>query len=118
MIERIINLPGLPEMMEQDGQLPGDGDDSSPFCVFPSSFSQLQAPTAQVAVGTERTQDVLGGSDEQAAQISVSGLRDAQLRIATSRLISTRDEAESWLYLPALPEALRIFQRKDLGQGC
>ena len=95
LVERVIDLTGLPEMMEQDGQLSGDGDDSSPFCIFPSAFSKLQAPTAQVAIRSKGSQDVLSGSHEQAAQVRVSGLGDAQLRVVSSRLISPRDEALS-----------------------
>jgi len=74
LVERVVDLTSLPEMMEQDGQLSRDGDDGSPFCIFPSSFSKHQPPTSQVTtlvprmgIRSEGTQDVLSGTDEQAA---------------------------------------------------
>jgi hypothetical protein len=59
MIERVIHLAGLPKMVKKNGQLSGDTDHSSLSGVLASPFSQLQPPAPQIAVRSERSQDVL-----------------------------------------------------------
>jgi len=44
--------------------------------VLPSPFSQLQTPAAQIAIGSKGTQDVLCGSNQQAAQVGIAGFGD------------------------------------------
>jgi len=59
----------------------------------------------------------LCGGDEQSAQVSVSGLRDSQLRVLITGLVSPRDKAQNWTHLPAPAEAIGILKREDEGQG-
>jgi len=103
--------------VEQNSKLSSHGNDGPLLGVLASSFGQFQTPTAQVAIRPKRPQDVLSGSNQQAAQVGVSGLRDPQLRVFITRLISTRDKAEGWPHLPALAEAIGIFKCEDEGQG-
>jgi hypothetical protein len=59
----------------------------------------------------------LDGSNEQAAKVGGSSLRDPQLRVFFTGLISTRDEAEGWPPFPALAGAIGVFKREDESQG-
>jgi hypothetical protein len=68
-IKGIIDFSGLPKAVEQNSKLSGNGNHGSLFGVLASTFGEFQAPAAQIAVGTEGTQDILGGRDEQTTQI-------------------------------------------------
>ena len=104
-------------MVEHDSQLPGDANYRSFLGVLPSTFSQLQTPAAQVAVRTKGPQDVLGGSDEQTAQVGVPRFRDSQLGILIAGLIPPGDEPNGRTDLPAAVEAIRVFKCENEGQG-
>jgi hypothetical protein len=97
-------------MMEQDRQFPGDGNHSSLFGVLASAFCELEAPTAKIAVRTERPEHVLSGTNKQSTQVAVSGLGDAQLRVLIAGLITPGDEAQRRTNFSALFGSVRAFQ--------
>ena len=61
MVEGIINLAVFPEMVKQHGQLSGHRNDSALFGVLATALGEPQSPPTQVAVRSERPEDVLGG---------------------------------------------------------
>ena len=72
----IIDFSGLPQVVEHDGQFPCDTNHGSLFSNLATAFSQLQAPMAQIAIGSKRPETVLCGTDQQAAQVGVTRFRD------------------------------------------
>ena len=66
VVERFVDFAGSPEAMEQHGQFPCDGNDGSLLRVAPATSCDQQAVPAQIAVRSERTEDVLRASDQQA----------------------------------------------------
>jgi hypothetical protein len=115
-IKGIIDFSGLPKAMKQNSKLSGYGYHGSLFGVLSTAFSKLQAPTAQVAVRTEGTQDILGGRDEQTTQIGIARLGDTQLGIVIAGLIASGDEADGRTDLPAPAEVFGLFKREDEGK--
>ncbi len=116
-IEGVIDLARLPQMVEQDSQFSGNGNDGSLFGVLPTAFREPQAPATQIAIGAEWAQDILGGGNEQPTQVGIACLGDAQLGVTISGLIASRDEADGRTDLPASAEAVWVFKRKDESQG-
>src|SRR4051794_19543717 len=55
--------------------------------------------------------------DQQASQIDVARLRDAELRISIARLTASWSQTEIAAYIPASPEALLVSQSEDEGQS-
>jgi len=116
-IEGVVDFTGLPEVVKQHSQLPGDTDYSSLFSVLPSSFGQLQAPAAQVAIGSKRPENVLCGGDQQSAKEGITGLGNVELGVVIAGLISARDKPQRRTDLPAPAEAIGLFKGEDEGQG-
>src|SRR5450756_420532 len=100
--------------MQQHRQLSCNGHDGSFLRVPFASDRQCLAESSQVAVLSERPQDVLRRLDKKAAQQAVTLFRDAQLRVGVSALASRRYEPEIGPDCPALPETARMLQRQDL----
>jgi len=116
-IKGIIDFSGLPKAVEQNSKLSGNGNDGSIFGVLASTFCELQAPAAKIAVGTEGTQDVVRRANQQSAQEGVAGLGDRELRVAVAGLVASRDEPEGGSDLPALSEAAGVLESQHKGQG-
>ena len=116
-IEGIIDFSGLPKTVEQNSKLSGNGNDSSLFSVLASPFGQLQAPTSQVTVRSEGTEDVLGGGDEQATQEFIASLGDSQLRVMVAGLIPSGDQTDCGSDIAALEEAFWILKREEISQS-
>lgn len=85
--------------------------------VLPTAFGELQAPAAKIAVRTEGSEDVLGGSNQQSAHVGVSSLGDSRLGVLIAGLISARYQAQGRTDFPAGAEAIRGFQGEDIAQG-
>ena len=68
--------------MQQNRQLPRDGDDRAFLRILTSALSERQAPTTKVRVRTERTKDVMGAAYEKPPQERVACFRDTELRFA------------------------------------
>jgi len=124
-IEGIIDFSGLPKTVEQNSKLSGNGNDSSLFSVLASPFGQLQAPTSQVTVRSEGTENVLGGGDEQATQEFIASLPartpgrcgDSQLRVMVAGLIPSGDQTDCGSDIAALPEGHWDDVRKRFGSS-
>ena len=116
-IERIIDFSCFPEVVKQHGQLPGDANHGPLFGVLPSPFSKFQSPATQITVWSEGTEDVLSGTDQQAAQVGVSRFCNSQLRVLIAGLVTFWHETECRAYLAAFLEAARLFEGEDEAQG-
>ena len=73
-MEGVVDLAVFPQVVQEDGELSSDCDDGALLGVLPAPLGELEPPTAQVAVGTEGSQEVLGALHEQPAQVAVTGL--------------------------------------------
>ena len=71
-------------------------------------------PHRRRLVFSSRTQDVVAALDQQGSQINVTGLGDAELRIAVPGLAASRPEAEIAAHVATSPEAMRC--NTDLGE--
>ncbi len=98
--------------MQQDRQLSCGGDDGSLLCIPSATLGQPQAPASQVAVGTERTQNVLRSLDQQRSQIRVAFLADVHLWFTLPGVPAPRLQSEIATHVTALSETMRIFQRQ------
>lgn len=84
--------------------------------VFASTFRQLQSPSPEIGVLSERTQDVLRPLYQNHAQIGVSLPRNVQLWLALSGAPSARLQSHVAGCVAALAEPARVFQRQNVGQ--
>lgn len=88
-IKGIVDFTGLPEMMKQYSQLPGDTDHYPLFSVLwpvhqdrlSSSFSKIQTPATQVTVRAEEFKDVVSSIYKELAKVGIASLSDAELWI-------------------------------------
>jgi hypothetical protein len=70
--------------MQQHRQLSGCRNDGSLLPIGSTSLRQLQAPTPQVAIDPEWSQDVVRSLHQQRSQIRVAFLANMHLRLALS----------------------------------
>jgi len=117
MVEGVVDIARDPQAVEEDGQLAGHRHHRSLLGVLASAFGELETPAAQVTIGSEGSEDVLGAADEQATQVAVAGLGDAELGIARSGLVPLGDKTQSGRHLTRLAEAVRVIEGEDIGQG-
>src|SRR5450756_3141377 len=110
------DLSSPPQPMQQHRQLSCNGHDGSFLRVPFASDRQCLAESSQVAVLSERPQDVLRRLDQKAAQEAVTLFRDAQLRVGIPALALRRHQSEVRPHGPALSEAARMLQRQDIDQ--
>jgi hypothetical protein len=103
--------------MKQNSQLTSQAHYSSFLSILPTPLGYLQAPTTQIAVLTEGTQDVVGTVHEESAKIAVASLGDMKLRIVLTGLILLRDKAKTGTDFTAFPETMRIFEGENISQG-
>ena len=116
IVERFVLLAVDPEMMQQNCQLASHCDDRAFLSPFASTFSQLQSPSPEIGVFSERPQNVLCPLHQHHAQIGVSLPGDMQLRLALSGVPSARLQSHVTACISALAEAPRVFQRQDVCQ--
>jgi hypothetical protein len=90
LVQWFVNFSAGPEMMQQHRQLACGGDNGSLFSVSSTALGQLQSPASQVAIGTERSQDVLCSLHQQRPQIRIAFFADVQLRLALPGVSSSR----------------------------
>src|ERR1700730_7157953 len=108
-MERLVFLAADPEMMQQNCQLAGNGADRSFLSAFASMFGQLQSPSPQIGVLSERPQDVLCSLHQHHPQIGVSLPGDMQLRLALSGVPSARLQSYVTARIAALWKSPRVF---------
>jgi hypothetical protein len=70
--------------MEQDSQLASHSNHGLVLGLLASSFRQMQSPSPEGRVFSSWPEDVVRALDQQASQIDVASLRDAELRISIS----------------------------------
>jgi hypothetical protein len=125
MVEGFVDLPSDPQAMKEDSQLAGHRHHRSLLGVLASAFGELETPAAQVTIGSEGPENVLGAADEQATQVTVTGLpgrtpgrcSDPQLGLAVPGLVPLGDETQSGRHLTRLAEAVRVIEGEDICQG-
>jgi hypothetical protein len=81
IVQWLVHFSAHPQVMQQHRQLSGRGNDGSFLPASSATLGQPQAPTPQIAVGTERSQNMLRPLHQQRAQIGVAFLADVQLRL-------------------------------------
>ena len=86
--------------------------------VFPAPLGQSEAPSPEIAVFAEGSEDVVGAVYEKGAQEAVSGLGDAKLLLAASGLILSGTQTEIGTDRTASFEALWILDHEGEGQRC
>ena len=64
-----------------------------------------------------RSKDVIGALDQQASEISVAGMGDAELRIVISGLTSPWSQAQVATHIATSSEPLLAAERQHEGQG-
>src|SRR3712207_2993944 len=85
--------------------------------VLAPATGNFHAVSPQIRVSGERTQDVVGTSDQKSPYHLVALSGDAPLRITISRLILGRHEPQIRAYRAALLEPVRVLQGQHEGQG-
>src|SRR5580698_9414396 len=92
--------------MQQHRQLSRGRHDGSLLPGPSTTLRQLQAPAPEIAVDTERSQDMLRSLHQRSPQIRIAFCADMQLRLALPRVSSSRLQPEIAAYVPALPALL------------
>src|ERR1035437_3301229 len=80
-------------------------------------LSQLQSPSAQIAVDSPRSEDVVRSLHQESSQIWIALFADVHLWLALSRVAPSGLEAYVAGCIPALAETIWIFQRQDVGKS-
>src|SRR5438445_1096413 len=114
--DRAIDFAGEPQMVEEDGEFAGDGDDRT-FLRVLAAFRFTQPPAAQVAIRTVLTQHIVGAVYEQLPEVDVAGFSDAQLRRALAGRPLTRHQPQVGADLPASPEPPGVVYGQGEGKG-
>src|SRR5260370_941516 len=80
--QRFVRFSTYPQTMQQHCQLSCGGDHGSFLSVLPATFRPFQPPAPQVAVRSQRTQDVMRPLPQQCSQIRSAFPSDVHLRFA------------------------------------
>src|SRR5215472_11971594 len=103
-------------MLQQHRQLSCRGHNGSLLCVSSTTLGQLQSPAPEIAVDTKWPQDMLRSLYQQSSQIRIALFADVQLRLALSRVSSSRLQSQIAAHVATLAEAMRVSQRQQEGQ--
>src|SRR5271156_6580102 len=99
-------------MVEQNGQLPSHRDNGLAPGLFTASSCEVQAPLSKCRISPMWSQDVVGALDQQASEIDVPSLGDAELWVMLARLAASRSQAEIASDIPASLESFLVAQSK------
>ena len=105
MVEGVVDFPSDPQVMKEDGQLAGHRHQRSFLGVLASALGELETPAAQVTIGSEGPENVLGAADEQATQVAVAGLSDTCTCSAGASVRSWGSRDPDWSRLGTRPRA-------------
>src|SRR6266852_6810220 len=83
--QRLIDLAGDPQPMQQNPQLPGYRHDG-PLLGILALPGQLQSPALQIRVRSPVTENVMRSLHQHLPQVDVAFLADSQLWLALARL--------------------------------
>src|SRR5690606_27311273 len=86
---RLVGLPRLPEMEQQNREFSSDGDDRTLLAAGAARGGQSQAEASKVSVTAGFGQDVVGALHQQPSQHRVALLGDAQLSVALAGAASS-----------------------------
>ncbi len=115
--EGLVNFPGFPKMMKQNRQLSSDCRHCA-FLSAPAATScELQAPSPQVRIWAQRTENVMRPLNQQSSQVFISRSADAQPRCSFARLFFTGQETQKRSNISAPGKTMRIFQGQNVGHG-
>src|SRR5215204_5394984 len=116
VVERIVELCGHPQAVQEHTELSGNCNRRSFLCVLGSPRGYLLSVASQVRVSSERSQDVVGAAHQKPSEHLISFLGDASLRISISRLVGGGHKPQVCSYGAALLEAVGVLQGKHEGQ--
>src|SRR5258708_2563675 len=103
--------------MKRDRRLPSDGRHCA-FLGAPAATScEPQAPSPQVRIWAQRTENVMRPLDQQSSQVLISRSADAQARGSFSRLFFPWQEPKKRSDISALRKTMRVFQGENVSQG-
>ncbi|GEM_PF-6922773 len=71
-----IDFSSNPEMMENDSELACNTDDGPLSSKTRTTRGQRKSPASQVAIGSERTEDMVRTLNQQRTQVGIALLRD------------------------------------------
>ncbi len=112
VVQRFVHFSAHPQVMQQHRQLSRRRNDRSFLPVPSTALGQFQSPAPQIAVDPKRTQNMLGALHQERPQIGIAFFADVQLRLALTRVSSSRLQPQIAAHVAALAEAMRIFQRQ------
>src|ERR1022692_135883 len=125
VVQRIVHFPSHPQLMQQDRQLSRYRHRRfllPPLAAFlPTSrlcarLHFRQPPRLQIAIRRPVAQNAVRCLYQQPSQQHVPGFADPQLRLAVAAVPLLPRQSQVRPYVPAVFEALCIFQRQDEGQ--
>ena len=85
-VGRVVPCAGRPQVMQENRELAGHGDDRAFLCVLAAALSEALAISSQPAVRTKWPQDIVSALNQQPSEILVACLADGQLRLMSARI--------------------------------
>src|ERR1700691_6535938 len=83
------------------------------FPLLPPRSANFSPPAPEIAVPTERSQNVLRSLYQQRSQVGIAFLADVHLRFALSGVSASRLQSQITSDITALAKTMRIFQRQQ-----
>src|SRR5215213_1072741 len=111
VVERIVDLSGYPQAVQEHTELSRHGHRRSFLCVLTSLRGYLLSVASQVRVSSEGTLDVVSATYQKLPQHLISFLGDTFLtRISISRLLGGGHKPQVCSYRAAFFEAVGVLQ--------
>src|SRR5437868_1284817 len=101
--------------MEQNRELARDSDGGPLARVLAAACGDSKTVASQITVGSERTEDVMRRSDEQAPQILVAFLCDSLLWLTLSRFVLAGHKSEPRTDATTAAKAVMALKGEDIG---
>src|SRR5215217_4576886 len=111
VVERIVDLSGYPQAVQEHRKLSRYCNRRSFLCVLTSPRGYLLCVASEVRVSSEGTQDVVSAAYQKLPQHLISFLGDASLRISISRLLGGGHKPQVCSYRAALFEAVGVLHQ-------
>jgi hypothetical protein len=111
-----IDFFAYPQLVQQHGQLPRDDNNDSLFGILTSALRQPHSPVAQIAVLSERAENVVPPLHQHRSQVSVSFFADVELWLTHTRVPASGTQPDKALRVPAAAKSVRIVQSQNVGQ--
>src|ERR1051325_9871778 len=116
VVERLVDLTRTPQTVKQHGQLASHGNDCSLLGVAPSACGDEQSVLAQIAIGGERTEDVLCRPNQQPAKVRIPFLSDVPLRLTLACIVLSWHQTKPCSDAATTSEPLLVLERQDVRQ--